>query len=85
MRQHNYIEDNHDAFGWLKTLGLIVVMFALMIGSSILAAKADQCADSCRARNNECRIQTKGSPSCDAQQNACLQACIATLSKSKKN
>jgi len=36
----------------------------------------DSCAASCRAQHNQCRIATKGSPSCDAQLQACMQRCI---------
>jgi hypothetical protein len=74
----------HDPFGWLKTLGLIIVVFGLMIGTGVLAAKADTCTDSCRAAHNQCRLQTKGAPSCDTQFNACVQTCVATLTKGKK-
>lgn len=33
------------------------------------------CAAKCRAQHNQCRIRTKGSPSCDAQLSSCLQSC----------
>lgn len=36
------------------------------------------CTSSCRAQYNQCRISTKGSPSCDAQFAACMRRCIAT-------
>jgi hypothetical protein len=73
----SYTSDRpHDPFGWLKTLGLIVLVFALMIGTGVLAAKADGCAAGCRARHDQCRIATKGSPSCDAQLQACIRGCV---------
>jgi hypothetical protein len=84
MDDHIFHKDRHDPFGWLKTLGLIVVVFALMIASGIMAAKAEPCADQCRAQHNQCRLQTKGAPQCDAQFNACVQSCLATLAKAKK-
>ena len=84
MRNIDHSDDTHDPFGWLKTLGAIIVVFGLMITTGIVAARADACADACRARHNECRVQTKGSPQCDAQVNACVQQCITALSKVKK-
>lgn len=38
-------------------------------------AAANSCADQCRAAHNQCRIQTKGSPSCDAALTQCLRSC----------
>lgn len=37
-------------------------------------ARAD-CASSCRSAYNQCRIQTKGSPSCEGQFTRCMQGC----------
>ena len=71
----------HDPFGWLKTLGVIVLVFFLMLTSGILAARADDCASQCRSRHNQCRLQTKGSPSCDVQLQGCLQSCFAPAVK----
>ena len=84
MQNHQFENSRHDPFGWLKTLGLILVVFGLMIGTGVMAAKADGCTDACRAKHNECRVQTKGSPQCDTQVNACVQQCLATLAKNKK-
>ena len=85
MNEHRSTIDRHDPFGWLKTLGLILVVFGLMIATGVMAAKAGEpCADQCRTGHNACRLQTKGAPKCDAQFNACVQQCIATLAKSKK-
>jgi hypothetical protein len=44
-------------------------------------AQSGACTDNCRAQYNQCRIATKGSPSCDAQFAACMQRCIATRGK----
>jgi hypothetical protein len=41
----------------------------------------DSCAANCRAQHNQCRIATKGSPSCDAQLQACMQRCIPTRAR----
>jgi hypothetical protein len=82
MREH-YRDEQYDAFGWLKTLGLIVVMFALMIWTGLMAAKAadSPCAQACRAKEAQCRVQTKNSSSCVSQLNACMSGCMAPLMK----
>ena len=38
--------------------------------------QGNACAASCRSAYNDCRIATKGSASCDAQFQACLQGCV---------
>jgi hypothetical protein len=43
--------------------------------TSCALAQSSSCAAACRAAHNDCRIATKGSPSCDAQFQACLQDC----------
>lgn len=37
----------------------------------------DSCASACQAQHDRCRVETKGSPSCDAARQRCLQACLA--------
>jgi hypothetical protein len=49
--------------------------------ADIKVAESGACTDSCRAQYNQCRISTKGSPSCDAQFAACMRRCIATRGK----
>jgi hypothetical protein len=44
--------------------------------STCVYAQNNSCASACRAAHNECRISTKGSSSCDAQFQACLQGCL---------
>lgn len=85
MREPEFHDETYDAFGWLKTLGLIIVVFTLLIGSGIATARADQCADICRTKHNECRIQTKGSRDCETKHNACIQSCVATLTAPHQN
>jgi predicted carbohydrate-binding protein with CBM5 and CBM33 domain len=83
MRDHSLKCDTHDSFGWLKTTGLVLVLFAAMIASAIVLARAshaDGCAPNCRARHNECRLQTKGAPNCDGQLQACVTRCMAARS-----
>jgi hypothetical protein len=62
----------------------IIIMLALLVASAAGAglvsmssneAVANSCAASCHAGHNQCRIATKGSPSCDAQLTACLRGC----------
>ncbi len=49
---------------------------ALLSGSGAGTAEANSCTAQCRAAHNQCRIATKGSPSCDAQLQACLSRCL---------
>ena len=79
MREHDNHDQVYDPFGWLKTLGAIIMVFAIMIGSGIATARADPCADACRTKHNECRIQTKGSRECESKHNVCIQSCLTTL------
>jgi hypothetical protein len=51
-----------------------LVLGLLLAGTTPVSANA--CAASCRAQHNQCRIQTKGSPACDARLQACLQGCL---------
>lgn len=44
--------------------------------SSCANAQNNACVAACRAAHNDCRIRTKGSASCDAQFQACMQSCI---------
>lgn len=44
-------------------------------GTAIDMAQADQCVQQCRAAHNQCRIDTKGSPTCDGQLQACMDGC----------
>jgi hypothetical protein len=79
MHDRYFVDPDHGSFGWLKTLALIIVMFALMIGTGFVAAKADtQCATACRAAHDQCRILRQGAPACDLQLQACVQRCLPT-------
>ena len=81
MSDQYYSQDRHDPFGWFKTTCLVLVVFALMIGTSVMAARAEDCPSSCRQRHNLCRIQMKGSPSCDTQLESCIRSCMASQTK----
>jgi hypothetical protein len=68
-----------DSLAWLKTAGLVVVVLAVALGGAMAVANAAECVASCRAKHNQCRIDTKGtSAACDHQLNQCVQACMAT-------
>ena len=63
---------------FLSALTLVLATGALAAGSIVMeGAAANPCADQCRAQHNQCRISTKGSPSCDAALTSCLQSCQA--------
>ena len=68
--------------------GLLVLVLASTIpaGSSsplpaFTRAQGGACTEACRAEHNQCRLQTKGSPRCDAQFAACMQRCIEARGK----
>lgn len=55
------------------------------IGAAVLAAlalvsvdrvTAGDCGSGCRDAYNQCRISTKGSPSCESKFTSCMQGCI---------
>ncbi len=41
-----------------------------------VAAPSATCAADCQTHHDRCRVRTKGSPSCDAERQACLQKCL---------
>ncbi|MBS0244633.1 MAG: hypothetical protein JSS20_20875 [Proteobacteria bacterium] len=49
--------------------------------STARIAEGQTCPGECQARHDQCRVQTKGSPSCDAERQACLQKCITKKKK----
>ena len=51
--------------------------FALPAEKAPVVVAEDSCANACQAEHNQCRVTTKGSPSCDAARQRCLQSCIA--------
>jgi hypothetical protein len=58
--------------------GAVAVAAALLVGFGMVwigPAAADGCAASCRSAYNQCRISTKGSPSCEGQFTSCMQSC----------
>lgn len=63
----------------LKHVAAFVAVAAgtVLVLQGMKPAAANSCAASCRAAHSQCRISTKGSPSCDAQLQSCLQACLS--------
>jgi len=54
------------------------VCVVLLAGISLLgpaSASAASCGAQCKKAFNQCRISTKGSPSCDKQFTKCMQGC----------
>ena len=63
--------------GLASAAALSGLAIALSDGShSCASAEGNTCVSACRAAHSECRIRTKGSPSCDAQFQACMQNCV---------
>jgi hypothetical protein len=47
------------------------------VGSDVVErAQSGACTAACRSAYNQCRVQSKGHPSCDAQFTACMRRCI---------
>ena len=66
-----------------RRLLMLVLISGGLAGSALSAAEMKlaqngACTASCRAQYNQCRISTKGSPSCDAQFAACMRRCISS-------
>lgn len=55
----------------VAAMAVLTLTFAASQGAS-----ANQCGASCRNAYNQCRISTKGSPSCEAAFTRCMQSCI---------
>ncbi|MDH4982245.1 hypothetical protein [Hyphomicrobium sp. D-2] len=61
------------ALGAALVIGLVL---ALDILGAATPAEAGQCGVSCRNAYNQCRMSTKGSPSCEVAFTRCMQSCI---------
>lgn len=61
----------------LAALAAGLVLLTLARDGAPPAHANNSCAASCRAAHSQCRISTKGSPSCDAQLQSCLQGCLS--------
>lgn len=61
------------AIGAALVIGLILTLGVL---NSATPAEAGQCGVSCRNAYNQCRMSTKGSPSCEVAFTRCMQSCI---------
>ena len=44
--------------------------------SGVAVAQSTSCASECQARHDRCRVETKGSPSCDSERQRCLEVCL---------
>lgn len=49
----------------------------------VVLAQDGSCASVCQTQHDQCRVATKGSPSCDTARQRCLQACIASKKKDR--
>ncbi len=58
---------------WVTAAGIGLLLATGLVASG--DATANQCASACYAAHNQCRIASKGSPSCDAQLSRCLASC----------
>ncbi len=51
--------------------------YALPAERAPVMVAEDSCANRCQREHDQCRVATKGSPSCDPARQRCLQECIA--------
>ena len=58
--------------GIFATLALLAALGL----ASVDGARANQCGASCKNSYNQCRISSKGSPSCEIAFTRCMQSCI---------
>ena len=65
----------------IAALALAAALTGSAVDSTCALAQSSSCRSTCLAQYNQCRISTKGSPSCDAQLQSCLQSCIASQTK----
>ncbi len=49
---------------------------AAIVETGQVVADNRSCPNACQAAHDRCRIQRKGSPSCDAERQACLVSCL---------
>jgi len=43
---------------------------------AVTVNESNSCASECQARHDRCRVQTKGSATCDAERQYCLEICL---------
>jgi hypothetical protein len=53
----------------------VIAALGVLLGQTGFQAEANQCVSQCRAAHNQCRMATKGSPSCDSQLQSCMDRC----------
>jgi hypothetical protein len=53
----------------------VAALALLLVAVGGERADANPCASACYAQHNQCRISSKGSPSCDAALTKCLSSC----------
>jgi hypothetical protein len=63
---------------WALAAGAVAATL-LAVSGLIATGPADAeggCGEGCRSAYNQCRIATKGSPTCEAAFTSCMQQCI---------
>lgn len=60
----------------LAAAAVVAVLVGLTGDSTCGIAQSGSCRSVCLQQYNQCRISSKGSPSCDAQYQSCLQGCV---------
>jgi hypothetical protein len=65
----------------ISTIAALVVVATAVVSSTAVVvqpafAQGSACVSACKADHNQCRVASKGSASCDAQLQSCLQSCL---------
>ncbi len=60
----------------LVTLVAAAVLSGLPGDTTCVMAQSPSCRATCLQEYNQCRLSTKGSPTCDAHYQTCLQSCL---------
>jgi len=62
---------------WLLVRAVVCAVLLAGVGQfAAPSATAASCGAQCKKAFNQCRISTKGSPSCDKEFTKCMQGCI---------
>ena len=51
------------------------------VSAPVVVTQDGTCATACQTEHDQCRVSTKGSPTCDIARQRCLQNCIAAKKK----
>jgi hypothetical protein len=74
-RRENDVLARKSNWALIGALAVVALLAAIGIGS-IDRVSANQCGAGCKDAYNQCRMSSKGSPSCEIAFTRCMQSCI---------